>query len=119
MTTGMGVTAMPHDEGVDRIELAEVASAGIAVRVVAAKKPEHWIVRGIGTFKSQREVLDSVLAVVGQLDHEGIEWTTFEYRIPSYIAYPAGDMTGLADWPGGVFIHRYIGGGCYGEGRLP
>lgn len=75
--------------------------------------PNHWFIRGIRCFASLEQVTKDVQAFVGIMDTD-LEWTTFEYKIPSYLVYSSGNAyKALNGWPGGVFLHRYVGGACY------
>jgi hypothetical protein len=89
---------------------------GLRLRVVAAKYPGRYIVRAIAAFKTAEYAKNLVLNFVGRIDLGDLEWTTYEYFIPSYIAYSSdSDINGLTAWPIGVFIHRYKGDGTYGK----
>lgn len=97
-------------------EMTERRAVGIPMRVVSAKLPEHWIVRGIRCFASIDQVRDEVLNFVGRLDNAAVEWSTYEYHLPSYLVFPSGDLHALGTWPAGVYLHRYLGGDVYGDG---
>lgn len=97
-------------------EMTEQRAAHIPMRVVSAKLPEHWIVRGIRCFATAEQVRDDVLNYVGRIDNADIEWTAYEYAIPSYLVYPSGDLHALGTWPQGVYLHRYRSSGVYSDG---
>ena len=69
----------------------EVRASGVPIWVVAAKKPGHWIVRGIATWHSPQKEVEQY---VGRLDPE-IEWTQYKYWLPGYLFYGSGDIPAM------------------------
>jgi hypothetical protein len=88
----------------------DVEARGVPYRVVAAKWPGHWIIRGIyADFYGPERVIRAVERYVDRYDPE-IEWSTHVYRLSSYMAYGSGVIPEAPSWTGGwsgvfKFIH--------------
>lgn len=67
--------------------MQEVCAPSWKLTVVSAKKPRHWIVRGISNYTPVDKVRKEVERFVGQLDQD-IEWTCATYRWPGYLDRP-------------------------------
>jgi hypothetical protein len=91
-------------------DMKEVQAAGVPIWVVSAKKPGHWIVRGIGTWHSPQKEVERY---VGRVDPE-IEWTQFKYFLPAYLFYGSGDIPAIAPQRG-VYRFDYQGNDVYRE----
>jgi hypothetical protein len=88
---------------------ADLSAGAVNLRVVAAKKPEHWIVRGFSPFTDWGQLRRSVERYVGMLD-ETIEWSHHQYGgWPAYVVYGEGDLPRIG-WPTGIYRFDYTGG---------
>lgn len=85
------------------MELEDYTAHGVAYTVVAAKQGNR-VVRAIGRWVKAEDLVEDVFRYVGTLNMEEWVWTTHTYHVPSYWAYPEGDLATLGEWPVGVFL---------------
>lgn len=81
------------EAGSDHAGMKDVRTPG-KIRVVAAKLPGRWIVRGIFVWsRDWDQIRAQVERHVGTLDPD-VQWTAHEYDLPGYMLYRReGDAT--------------------------
>lgn len=84
-------------------EMEHAEARGVPVTVVSAVT-EKGVVRGIGHFTRVEEIAAEVEKAVGVLV-DGVQWSTAQYRIPSYFE----GLAGMSGWnvPGGIYLFRW------------
>jgi hypothetical protein len=92
--------------------MKDVRGPHVPLTVVAAKKPGAWIVRAWCPFREPKELREVLATIIGTLDQDGIEWTTWKYDLPAYLVYGSGEIDGWG-WPVAVVKYPWTRGDSY------
>lgn len=93
---------------VDISEIKEVRAKGVPFNVVSVKLPGKGIIRAIGNFKSWDTLVDWIKPYIAIYNNEDeIEWTKYEYFLPSYMIYGSGDIKPISYVGQGVWYFPY------------
>lgn len=76
----------------------------ITYTVVSAKKPGHFIVRGIKKWTTPDALQGKVQKFVALFDPEEIEWTFHDYKVPWYMEYGNGDLPRHGHGGDGIYV---------------